>query len=70
MHVVYSKGVGPLFCLYLYAPGCWLMSNGVPFLFQDTLGGGIPVVSQLSTALTPVVTVTLNGPGLIEGPTE
>lgn len=30
----------------------------------------MPVLSQLSTALTPVVTVTLNGPGLIEGPTD
>lgn len=46
------------------------MSSGVPFLFQDTLGGGIPVLSQLSTALIPVVTVTLNEPGLIEGPTD
>ena len=55
--------------LYLYTPGSWLISSGVPFLFQDTLGGGIPVISQLSTALIPVVTVTLNGPGLIEGPT-
>lgn len=58
------------FYYYLYAPGCWLISSGVPFLFQETLGGGIPVVSQLSTALIPVVTVTLNGPGLMEGPTE
>lgn len=55
---------------YLYAAGCWLVSSGVPFLFQLTSGGGIPVVSQLSTALIPVVTVTLNGPGLIEGPTD
>lgn len=30
----------------------------------------MPVVSQPSTALIPVVTVTLNGPGLIEGPTS
>ena len=27
------------------------------------------MVSQLSTALRPVVTVTLKGPGLMEGPT-
>lgn len=60
----------PQFSCYLYAPGCWLISSGVPFLFQDTLGGGIPVVSQLSTALIPEVSVTLNGPGLMEGPTD
>lgn len=46
------------------------MSRGVPFLFQLTLGEGIPVVSQLSRALTPAVTVTLNGPGLMEGATN
>lgn len=46
------------------------MSSGVPFFFQDTLGGGIPVASQLKTDLIPVVTVTLNGPGPIEGPTS
>lgn len=28
------------------------------------------MVSQLSTALTPVVAVTLNGPGLMVGPTD
>lgn len=57
-------------CVYLYAAGCWLTSSGVPFLFQDTLGGGIPEVSQLSAALIPVVTVKLNGPGPIDGPTD
>lgn len=46
------------------------MSRGEPFLFHDTLGEGIPVVSQLNTARTPAVTVTLNGPGLIEGLTK
>lgn len=30
----------------------------------------MPVVSQLSTALVPLVTVTLKGPGPIEGPTD
>lgn len=55
---------------YRNAPDGWLTSSGVPFLFQDTLGEGMPVVSQLSTALIPAVTVTLNGPGLMEGPTD
>lgn len=55
---------------YLNAPDSWLTSSGFPFLFQDTVGGGMPVVSQLSTALIPAVTVTLNGPGLMEGPTD
>ncbi|TNN86541.1 hypothetical protein EYF80_003311 [Liparis tanakae] len=41
--------------VYLYAAGCWLTSRGVPFLFQVTSGVGIPAVSQLSTALIPVL---------------
>lgn len=56
--------------LDLYAPGCCTTASGEPFLFQVTLGGGTPDVSQLRTDLSPVVTVKLNGPGLMEGPTE
>lgn len=55
---------------YLNAPDSWLTSSGFPFLFQETLGGGMPDVSQLSTALIPALTVTLKGPGLMEGPTD
>lgn len=65
MYCVFTAAV-----FHLYAPAGWFVSTGVPFLFQETLGVGIPVVSQLSTALIPVVAVILNGPGRIEGLTK